>query len=208
MEDIIYRTIKKEDYKQISNLIAESFDLNSYIVDEESLKEVKEHYLYSCLAEATYINIAEIKGKIIGVIMGNSKNDYKLYKHIIFIAKIFKYRLKKQLTRENDLNYKQIQIIYKELLDRHKNKFDGILTLFLVDKKYRGLGIGYKLFTNLLLYLKNKRTNRIYLYTDSECNYHFYEKQGFNLLEIKACNLLKNNKNFNMDIFLYEYQVK
>lgn len=211
-EKIIYRNIKKEDYSYISDLIVKTFDLDKYINNESLLKIVKQHYLYDCLAEATFVNIAESENKIVGIIMGNSYNDYNFFKHIFFIIQSFFYKLKLKTVyykHKNEFSsYKNLHIIYENFLSKHKNEFDGVLTLFMVDKNYRRMGIGYQLLNNLLTYLKNNKTKKIYLFTDSCCDYKFYEKQGFDCIEKDILTTLKNNKIFEMDVFLYEYFIK
>lgn len=208
-KNIVYRNIYKKDYEIIEDMIVKTFNLHKYITNKKYLENIKKHYIYGCLAEATYINVAEDNGKIAGIIMGNSKNDYDILKHINFIIKSLKYSLRIKFSSKNDkkelIGYQNLQNIYKKMLEKHKNEFDGVLTLFIVDKEYRGLGIGYKLLKDLLLYLKNQKTKKIYLYTDTTCNYKFYEKQGFSCIEKDKLNILKENKNFIMDIFLYEY---
>ena len=208
-KNIVYRNIHRKDYEIVEDMIVKTFNLHKYITNKKSLVNIKKHYIYSCLVEATYINIAEDNGKIVGIIMGNSKNDYDISKHINFMIKSLKYSLRIKFSRKNDkkelTGYQNLQNIYKKMLEKHKNEFDGVLTLFIVDEEYRGLGIGYKLLKDLLLYLKNKKTKKIYLYTDTTCNYKFYEKQGFNCIEKDKLSILKENKNFIMDIFLYEH---
>lgn len=209
MEKIIYRSIKKQDYNYIGDLIVKVFKLDEYITNNSLLKTIKLHYVYGCLAEATYINIAEIDNKIVGIIMGNSSNDWKFFRQIHFIIFFMMYELKLWLLsyqyKEELASYRRIQQIYKNLLSKHKDEFDGVLTLFLVDEYYRKIGIGYKLLNNLLIYLKKQKTKKIYLYTDNTCNYIFYEKNGFKRIEEDNLSTLKRGKEFNMTIFLYEY---
>lgn len=209
MKRIMYRTIKKQDYNYIGDLIIKAFNLDEYINDNFLLTQIKLHYVYSCLAEATYINVAEIDSKIVGIIMGNSSNDWKFFKHIHFIMFFIIYELKLWLLsykyKEELFSYRRIHLIYKNLLSKHKDEFDGVLTLFLVDEHYRKIGIGYKLLNNLLIYLKKQKTKKIYLYTDNTCNYIFYEKNGFKRIEEDNLSILKRGKKINMTIFLYEY---
>lgn len=72
MKKVIYRAIEKKDYLEVQNLICISFGLDSYVSDSKTLKLITKQYLCSCLTEQTYNKVAEIDGKIIGVIMGAS----------------------------------------------------------------------------------------------------------------------------------------
>ena len=72
------------------------------------------------------------------------------------------------------------------------------------DERYRGLGIGKKLFRALLDYMEQQNISRFYLYTDNSCNYGFYEHQGMRRCGQKSYKvpLAVDNE---MQFFLYEY---
>ena len=53
------------------------------------------------------------------------------------------------------------------------------LVFFAVQEDQRGTGIGKNLLNGVLNYMQCEKINRFYLYTDSSCNYGFYESQGF-----------------------------
>ena len=50
--------------------------------------------------------------------------------------------------------------------------------MFALSPEYRGLGIGKKLFQCLLNYMQSEGIKEFYLYTDTSCNFGFYEHQG------------------------------
>ena len=97
--------------------------------------------------------------------------------------------------------------IYHNFSRKHKGEFDGVLTLFAVNENCRGLGVGKTLLAGLLEYLKKQDVKHIYLYTDTTCNYGFYEYQGFERLEEQSIVLTKDGHSFDMDVFLYGYFV-
>lgn len=209
MDNIIYRPINENDYAQLKNLICHSFNLDQYIHNINLLSSIKSEYLYSCLAEATYTCVAEKQGKIIGIIMGKANNNYFIKYKFYSILKTYWYQMKCTLYglkyKHQLQGYRQIHNIYKKFSLKHQNEFDGVLTLFIVDEYYRGLGIGKTLFNNLLKYLKQQQVKKIYLYTDTTCNYYFYEKHGFKRVEAELLQIHKKHSLFNMTIFLYEY---
>lgn len=47
-----------------------------------------------------------------------------------------------------------------------------------MSSKARGNGVGKRLFQDLLAYVRSQDINRFYLFTDTSCNYGFYEHQG------------------------------
>lgn len=211
MENIKYRKIEKRDYLAVGEILNQSFGLFHYVSDKKTLGCFKLQYVYSCLAEATYTCVAEKDNKIVGVIMENAKTDYSVFKHILYLWKTIKYSLKmkyyskKSNTRTDD--YDKIHKIYHQFSKKHKGEFDGVLTLFAVDESCRGAGVGKTLLFGLLKYLEAKETKRIYLYTDTTCNYGFYEHMGFKRLEEEEITLKRDGKMFKMKVFLYDYTV-
>ena len=95
--------------------------------------------------------------------------------------------------------------IYKELMKKANKDFDGVLTLFVVSEECQGLGIGKKLLSYFFEYEKQNDVKNIYVYTDSKCNYKFYDSQGFIKLNKGTFNVKTINNHFDLDIFLYEY---
>ena len=166
-------------------------------------------YVYSCLAEATYTCVAERDGKVVGVIIGQAKSDYRISHHLAYGANAIRCSLNmKQIshgTNSGMNDFKNLHHIYHIFSQKHKGEFDGVLTLFAVDKDRRGFGLGKSLLSSLLNYLRSQKTSRIYLYTDTTCNFGFYEHHGFQRLEAQSMNLLRDKKPFRMDVFLYGY---
>ena len=212
METIKYRTIETGDYPAIGEMINQAFGLYRYVSDEKTLECFKLQYVYSCLSEAAYHCVAEQNGRIVGVIMGNAKSDYKILRHLNYILRTLQYGMKmiyygrKFKTGIDD--YKKLHEIYHTFSGKHKGEFDGVLTLFAVKENCRGLGVGTELLSRFSEYLKSKGTKRIYLYTDTTCNYGFYEHKGFERLEEQTLEMTKDGKPFQMDVFLYGYSVK
>lgn len=211
METIKYRPIAKSDFASIGKIINQAFGLYRYVTDLKTLECFKLQYVYSCLSEATYICVAEQNGEIVGVIMGNAKSDYKILPHLKYLLHTIQYGIKmKYYGRKFKAgidDYKRLHEIYHRFSQKHKGEFDGVLTLFAVNESCRGLGVGTKLFSGLSEYLKGTNTKRIYLYTDTTCNYGFYEHKGFERLEEQSLAMTKDGNPFEMNVFLYGYSV-
>lgn len=209
MENIKYRAIEEKDYNEVGEILNQAFGLFKYMPDEKMLENFKLQYVYSCLTEATYTSVAEKDGRVVGIIMGNAKSDYNVFSHFSYIFKTILYSLKMgwhgRKYKKQMKEYKKLHRIYHEFSKKHKNDFDGVLTLFAVDKDCQGLGVGKTLLKGLFEYLKKQNIKNIYLYTDTTCNYNFYEHRGFKRLEEQTLELTREEKNFQMDVFLYNY---
>ncbi|MBU5675420.1 GNAT family N-acetyltransferase [Alkaliphilus sp. MSJ-5] len=212
MNEIIYREIKKSDYRAIEVIINNSFGLYKYVNNPKVLKSLLKIYLQSCLAEKTFSCVAEKGGKVVGVILGQAKSDYKYLTHLNHIFAIAFHSaamtLKSVLYQCSTSDYKKVHKIYRKLISGKEQEFDGVLTLFAVTQDCRGLGVGKKLLTNFFEYLKTKNTKHIYLYTDSSCNYNFYDNQGFVRLGEENVQITSENKASKLNIFLYDYTLK
>ena len=209
MSDIIYRKINKKDFEYIKHMMNKNFYLYEYIEDERVLQPFLNSYLYSCLAEKTFSMVAEKNRKVVGVILGNSKKQYRVYKTILNNTKFFYYTLltaiKAKAYKTDIKQYKGILQIYKGLMKETNKDFDGVLTLFVISKECQGLGIGKKLLSYFFEYEKQNDVKNIYVYTDSKCNYKFYDSQGFIKLNKGTFNVKTIKNHFDLHIFLYEH---
>lgn len=209
--NVTYREMQKKDGDAVKKLINQSFALHSYVSDPGVLKSFLDLYLQSCLAQQTYCCVAEQDGQIIGVIMGQAKTDYRVLTHLRpTLATAYHglaMQLKAALHGERNTENKEMHRIYDALLAHSGQQFDGVLTLFAISSASRGLGIGKELLRCLTAYLSAHGTRRIYLHTDSTCNYGFYEHQGLTRLGEQSMCMTRSGKPFDMDIYLYGYEI-
>ena len=77
----------------------------------------------------------------------------------------------------------------------------------MVDSACRGKGIGKLLFESAILYMKEQNLDSFYLFTDTSCNYGFYEHHGMIRKGEKKCILDMNGKSVEMNFFIYDYKV-
>ncbi|MEG0692876.1 MAG: GNAT family N-acetyltransferase [Oscillospiraceae bacterium] len=212
MSEIIYRKLKKEDYNEVEEIINQSFGLYHYVDNPKMLNMLLKSYLQSCLAEKTFDCVAQKDGKVVGVILGNSKSDYKIFSHfkptlaMIYYGILMNFQSLKCKEKADD--YKNLHKIYAEFLKNRKNQFDGVLTLFAVSEDCRGLGVGKNLLSLLVEYLKKNNTTNIYLFTDTTCNYGFYDSQGFKRIDEKQLTITCSHKPMDIGVFLYGYKIK
>ncbi|WP_315169021.1 GNAT family N-acetyltransferase [Metaclostridioides mangenotii] len=207
MDKVLYRKIRKSDFKEVESIINKSFDLYKYVDNPIVLKYFLKTYLYSCLVEQTFNCIAEKDGKVVGVILGQSKKEYQYIKHLPYLLFLGFYSSLMITTAKLfkcDINqYKILSKTYKELLLDSEKDFDGVLTLFAVSQECQGYGVGNELLNYLFQYLKHKSTNNIYLFTDTTCNYGFYDSHGFIRQGDKSITITRENELFTLNIFLY-----
>lgn len=208
MKNLIYRSIQKKDYPEIKNLINTAFGFYQFIKDEDFLDIVLSIYLQDCIISSTFSKIAEKDGKVIGIILGNSKRDKSIRKfyNMTTLAKdglklLFSNKRNKKAVKE----FSTVHDTYKEIIKGRKSSFDGCIQLFIVSEESRGLGVGKALLDNLFTYMKMQSVKSLYLYTDTRCNYKFYDSQNFKCLNEKELSFKSHKEK--LTVFLYGYKL-
>ena len=82
------------------------------------------------------------------------------------------------------------------------------LTIWQGDEvQRRGKGVGKQLYQRFLQYLKKEHLDSFYLYTDTSCNYGFYEHQGM----VRRCEkehiFTVNQQRSKMTFFIYDCEI-
>lgn len=212
MNEVIYREIEKKDYDAVMLIMNQGFGLYRYVDDPKTLQVFLNLYLQSCLSEKTFSCVAEKGGKVVGVILGKANSRYTVVSHLPNILSVLYYNtimaVKSARYKVSTNDYKNLHKIYRDFLKNRKGEFDGVLTLFAVSEDCRGLGVGKNLLSRLRDYLKENGTKRVYLYTDTTCNYGFYDSQGFERLEQQPLIMTSEHKPMKMTVFLYGYDVR
>lgn len=172
------RELKKQDLPALEDVIRKTWDYDKFATPKTARRLAKV-YLATCLTNQTYTRIAEVDGVPVGLIFGKD-----IEKHHCPL----KYRLRQLfavcgllISKEGRgiLNfYKGVDDIDSQLLKQCNKDYKGEIALFALSPEYRGLGIGKMLFHCLLAYMKSQSISDFYLYTDTSCNFGFYEHQG------------------------------
>ncbi|KKO53501.1 GNAT family N-acetyltransferase [Paenibacillus sp. DMB20] len=207
MDKVIYRELIRADYDRVKELIDEAFGLHELIEDRKFLDVVLNIYLQSCILSSSFSKVAVKDNKVIGIILGDAKQDKKRLRKANNTLSIAYSLLKVTIaSKENKKAIKEmfkIQETYAEIIKGKKDDFQGCIELFIVSKECRGLGVGKALINYLSNYMKNMDVKSIYLYTDTRCNYGFYESQNFKRLNEKEIHL--DSVQEKLIIFLYGY---
>ena len=208
MNKVIYRDLVTSDYETIKELIGEAFGFSDFIKDKELLDIMLSGYLQECILDSSFSKVAQKDGKVIGFILGNAKNDKNriinsnnpLDIDMNSIESIISNKENRTLLEE----FLKIQTTYKEIIKGKEDQFQGCIQLFVVSKESRGLGVGKALVKYLSDYMKSMNVKSLYLFTDSRCNYGFYDSQNFNKLNEKQVSF--DCVDAKLDIFLYGYK--
>lgn len=207
-EQIILREYQKADYKALANVVREAWKYDRFCSPKTAAKMAKV-YLNSCLTNQTFTRVAVINGEPVGIIMGKNieKHNCPFSLRIKWLESILSLYISKE-GREISKIFSGIQGIDKELLSACKENYKGELAFFAISEKCRGKGLGKKLFETVVDYMKSQGIFRFYLFTDTSCNYPFYEHMGLTRQCEKKQTIDVKGEKGDMTFFVYDYQVE
>ncbi len=84
---------------------------------------------------------------------------------------------------------------------------DAQISILAVDSTFRGLGLGQTLVNHLLEKAKQNYVKKITVFTDSESNWGFYEKHGFDYIDKTEYNHALFDEQC-IDGYIYHFDVK
>lgn len=207
MNKVIYRDIIKSDYETIKELIGEAFGFSDFIKDKQLLDIVLSGYLQECLLDSSFSKVAQKDDKVIGFILGSAKNDKTRISNSSDSFTFDNNAIELMMNiEENQIllkEFSKIPTTYQEIIKGKEDQFQGCIQLFVVSKESRGLGVGKTLVKYLSDYMNSMDVKSLYLFTDSRCNYGFYDSQNFKKLNEKE--VCFNHVDAKLDVFLYGY---
>ncbi len=204
---VILRELKWSDLNALENVIRKTWDYDKFATPETAGKLAKA-YLSSCLANQTYTRVAEVNGVTAGVILGKNTEKHRCplryrWRQITALCQL----LISKEGREILNFYRDVDGIDDQLLKRCGKDYQGEVSLFALSPEYRGLGIGKKLFDCLLAYMKSQSIEDFYLYTDTSCNFGFYEHQGMKRQQQHKQLVNLRGQNGNLEFYLYDMSI-
>ena len=155
------RRFYEEDALALEDVIRKTWKYDAFCSSETAAR-LAHVYLYSCLANQTFTAVAIVDGKPCGIHIQKHRCPFSLkLQSLLAIVHLL-------ITREDQV-----------LLDGSGKTYGGELSFFVLDEAVRGLGIGKQLYAAALTYMRQENIQSFYLlYTDSSCNYGFYEHRG------------------------------
>lgn len=168
-----------KDKNELVELTKQAVKFNRFVlekdVDEYATKFFLSSYKNSSIALGAYIN-NELKGFILFSSLKKEAVNKDFPKELYEIVN----------KKFADYDYLEDTYVYRKTCENIIKKVatgaDGEITLFVVNKNERGSGIGRKLLSECLKIIENAHYQKIFLTSDSECNYTYYLKFGFNIV--------------------------
>lgn len=206
MERILLREYQETDRSALEDIIRETWMYDRFCSPKVAEK-MAGVYLNSCLTNQTFTRVAVIESVPVGIIMAKNIRAHRcpLRLRIRFLRSIVSLYCSGEGRRVCKM-FGGIQGIDRQLLSTCGKAYEGELAFFAIHKACRGLGLGRKLFQSAVDYMRSQNIPEFYLFTDTSCNYPFYEHLGLT----RRCEVTQavkvDHMKGDMTFFLYDYQ--
>lgn len=201
------REYQKSDFESLQDIIRKTWHYDDLCGPKTSAKLAKV-FLSSCLTNYTYSKVAVLDGKVEGIILVKDIENHKcpLSARWNQIKSVVSLLCSKEGRNVSKI-FGSVDGIDKELLKENGKTYPAELALFAVSEECRGKGIGKMLFRSAVEYMKREKLDEFYLFTDTSCNYGFYEHQGMKRCSEKKHEFDIKGQYAQMRFFIYDYQV-
>lgn len=179
-----YRPFQHKDATDLAQIILDTWAFGEGVCDKQTT-HMGHAYLYFCMLQADFTQVAEIDGHAVGVIMGRTLG--KRLRPWIALKCLY-HGIALWLSDA----YQKVSVLFQgyeensDLLDRMSGvtdgKFGAEVALFIVSERVRGCGVGSVLFERLNEFFRERKIQHYYLHTDTACTYTFYEWKGLKRL--------------------------
>ncbi len=205
MNNISFREYKKSDRNAISDIIRETWKYDRFC-SHKTAQKLSKVYLDSCLTNQTFTQVVLVDDIPAGIIMAKDIKNHRcpVIKRLKMAASIFSLIITKEGLAVSKI-FGNVETIDKELLNQCQTPYGGELAFFAVSPKYRGQGLGEKLFKKAVNYMQSQNISDFYLFTDTSCNYGFYEHQGMKRKHTKKYTFDIKSQLESMNFFIYDY---
>ena len=202
--EVNLRAFQKEDTEAIEAIIREAWHYDDLCSHKTACKLARV-FLSSCLANQTYTRVAEIDGKPAGIIMAKNIEEHHapLRYRIRQWRAILSVMLSKEGRKVSGI-FGGVNDIDKALLAEAQTQYQGEVAFFAVSSSVRGKGVGKMLYRKMLDYMRAHSIEKFFLFTDTSCNYGFYENMNMFRRGTKRVKLKVNHRLEEFSFFLYE----
>lgn len=204
INDMEIKALKKKDHKKVMQYAIKGMHFNLYLKNKFFLYAYGKYFWCLEYTNASQIIAAYEDERLSGVLLAEMKGETKPYKsfgkklYIKFIDFIQKVFFKGGVMPYEEAN--------KEMVKAYSERYtpDGEIRFLAADPDAKVKGVGTMLLNELA---RRENGKEIYLFTDDQCTYQFYEHRGFERVGEKDIVLALDGK-INLKCLLYRKILK
>lgn len=199
--NIKIKPLQKKDYSKAISYAITGMHFDCYLDNPFLLKLYGRYFWYLELGRATQVIAAYNGDNLVGILLASMAAEKKAKPSMLQNAyvKVFDF-IQRTFYKDGVGSYDEANAeMFKAFSASHKP--DGEICFLAADPNSKIKGVGTLLLQELE---KREAGKRIYLYTDNNCTYQFYENRGFERVGEKQISLSFSEKdNVPLSCYLY-----
>jgi ribosomal protein S18 acetylase RimI-like enzyme len=212
MDELYFRQFNGKDMARCSEIAVDVWPIVSALVPKENAVEFMSACVEISRLWSTWLEVACILDTVVGLLFGRIDTDRDLITELKTSLSYWVIGMKLIFQRYGRLSkpftFLRRFISTQTKARRSSPKSDAEVTLFVVDSKYRGRGIGKALMDRFIDTAREKGVRVIMLYTGPMNNWRFYERYGFKRCGTFDDDLSSYLKNEDMKGFIYAMDIQ
>lgn len=206
MQKVELKNVEQQDIPEIKRLIYMTWEWPKQLKSQTVLDAALGIYANQVLNQSTFAKAATLDGKMVGVIFCAAKEENPVYRMLQDDGSEHTIALLNAPESER-LDICNALTTLAQTYTNHLNgrEYDGTITFLAISPEAQGLKLGKKLWTAAVEYFKTHNVRSMYLFTDTSCNYGFYEHLGMSRQHEQNCKFFLNNQELKITSFLYDY---
>ncbi|MCL1993048.1 MAG: GNAT family N-acetyltransferase [Spirochaetes bacterium] len=208
MEEIVIRDVEEADWPQIKKMIDDTWGFSDLFESEGATDAALGLYFNQVLYNTSFGKAALVGGRLAGIIFGYANGELPKFRMMMEdpAAHIMSLLNMKEYERQNINEFMtKLGGAYEGLLEEGGD-YDGTLDFLVVSEEARGLKIGARLWEEVKAYFQEKKARAIYVFTDTECNFGFYEHLGFSRRAQTPLTYVFAGERLEVEVYLYDYK--
>ena len=207
--DIKYGPFEEWQRDGLVKIINDTWNVDRFGYPPEVGLKYSASDLEACLSIATFTEVAILDGQPVGYIFGRCEDAFD--DDALRKAKRTDRQIKRKLRFSRYgramLGFKKLYMQSDDkLLEDTGKEYGGELVFFAISPEARGKGVGKRLFSDLLAYMKQNGVREFYVFTDTTCDHSFYDHNGF-VQRGALPQTVEFRKNEEMTFFIYDYNL-
>lgn len=205
--NVTYRPYRSADAQAVKAVLEDAFSIEATVGSAHLREPALEVYLRSRLATSTWAEVAEVDGKVVGILCARIPDQPSLPghrgHHLATVVNVLRAIITGIPQYRALAKYPRLAASCVDLRKQTTSPTTNELTLFAVSSGARGLGVGGGLYENFCTYLRTHRCSDYFLYTDDKSSYGFYESRGMARAATKDIRYHHNGQPTTLKTMLY-----